>query len=140
MKQDAISVGVPRSYANLSTLSIKTGAFNESVDFCLSGLQNGPDELLEILLCKNLAESYSSIRYFEKAEEYYLKAIGLTQTVHINHTKVISLYIGYADFLFNIERFRKSKQYYDLAIDKSRLYNWADSKVYASLLSRLGDY
>ena len=140
LKTDEKSIAVPRTYNNLSALSIKTGDYASSIQYSLSGLKYNPDGYLKILFFQNLADSYASLGKIDKAEYYYSKAIELLSLARINPTKSISLYRSYADFLFDIKKYKESKANYDIALEKSILYNTSNSEVYASLLSQIGDF
>ncbi len=137
---DKTYINIIRTYNNLSAVSIKTDDFSASVQYCLASLKYSPHGYLKLLLFQNLADSYASLGKIDKAEYYYLEAIDLLTLARINPTKSISLYKSYADFLFGIENFEKSKHYYNISLAKSKLYDRSDSEVYATLLSRIGDF
>ncbi|MCF6341392.1 MAG: CHAT domain-containing protein [Bacteroidales bacterium] len=140
MKSGKKNVGLPRSYNNLSAVSIKTGDYTGAIQQCLKGLRYKPDDYLKLLFFQNLADSYAALGNKGKATHYYLAAIDLLGTGQVNPTKSISLYKSYADFLFGIENFERSKVYYDSALAMSLLYSRSGSEVYASLLSKIGNY
>jgi CHAT domain-containing protein/Tfp pilus assembly protein PilF len=140
LKRDKTSIVISKSYNNLSALSLKTGDFASSIRYGLTGLKYNPDNYLKVLFYQNLADAYASLGKADKAEHYYLEAINLLQTTRADPTKSISLYKSYADFLFNEKKFEKSKTYYFIALKKIDAYQRSDSKVYASLLSQIGDF
>ena len=140
LQSDKPSIDVPKTYNNLSAVSIETGAFSESIEYCFLGLENKPDDYIKLLLFQNLAESYAALGNNERADFYYLAAIDLLRTEQLNPTKSISLYRSYADFLTGIGEYKKSKAFYDIALAKARRFNRSSSEVYASLLSQIGDY
>ena len=140
LKNDKTSFAVPKSYNNLCAVSMKTGAFAESVQYGLSGLNHNPDNYIKLLIFQNLAESYAFLGSIERAEYYYVAAIDLLQDGQLNPTKSISLFRSYADFLFDNQKLEESRMYYFKALEMFKSFKQSDSKVYASLLSRLGDY
>ena len=140
LKNERPLINIARSYNNLSAVSIKTGDYSASVQYCLAGLKYNPDDYLKILIYQNLADSYAALGEIVKAKHYYLEAINLLLSISANPTKSISLYKSYADFLFQIKNYDKSRYYYNIALEKSRFYNTSGSEVYASLLSQLGDF
>jgi len=140
IEADMDIVDVPKSYNNLSSVSMKTASYTESVQYCLSGLESVSNNYIELLLLQNLASSYAYLGNNDKAEYYYLVAIDLLRSTPVEPAKQISLYIEYADFLDGIKQFEKSKTFYEIALQILNSQQLRDSKLYATLLGQFGDY
>lgn len=137
---EQVKLGIPMAYANLSSVSIKTKDFKQSVDYCLEGLTYEPNSDLKLLLFSNLGKSYAMLGNDAEADHNYNEALTLVKNEKVYPTRSISLYQSYADYLFENHAYAKSKIYYDAASGQALTYYGEQSAVYATILSRLGDY
>lgn len=134
------SKDIPLIYYNLSQISIDLDNYVSSIDYCLSGLDNSPDNDMRLILNESIARSYVEIGDNEKANHYFQTALALLNTENINPKRYQELYASYADFLATIKDYSLSSIYYNKALQSADSYYGSNSKQYGIILSKIGNF
>ncbi len=131
---------IPLIYYNLSQVSRNTGDFFTSINYCLSGLQNSPENDLRLILYKNIAQSYAEVDNVDEANYYFKVALELIDKENINPKRRQELYSCYADFLVKIKNYSMALMYYNKALESTILLHGYNTDQYAMVLIQIGTY
>ncbi len=137
---DSSSKRIPLIYYNLSEASQNTNDYLSSINYCIEGLKHSPENDLRLILNQNIANSYSELKENDKAIFYFTEALDLLDKEDINPKRRYELYTLYADFLLSIENYTLCCEYYKKALASANLLYNSESKQYANILTKIGNY
>ncbi len=137
---DNLKERFPRTYINMAAVSVKSGQYNQAIQYANKGLEFNPVDELKWLLYSNLAQAYIALNDNQNAFLYFEKAINLQEEGIISPNKKISLFIEFADFLLTNKKYEECKKYYDDASIMILNSFGKNSATYANIISKLGYY
>ncbi len=135
---DRVKDRVPKTYGNLAAVSLKSGNYNQAIQYCFNGLEYDPDGELKWLLYSNLSQAFMAKNDEQNAILHFTKAISLEEAGEISPIKKINLFIEFANFMLDQKHFSESKKYYNEALSIVSLSYGEKSAPYADILSNMG--
>jgi len=131
---------IPKTYGNLAAVSLKSGNYNQAIQYCFNGLEYDPDGELKWLLYSNLSQAFMAKNDEQNAILHFTKAISLEEVGEISPIKKINLFIEFANFMMGKNQLIESKKYYNKALSLVSLSFGERSAPFADILSNLGYY
>ncbi len=131
---------IAQIYLILSQIYQERSKYKDAIDYILLGLETNPTNDLKLVLTNNLAYCYSHLDDWENANKYFKGALQLLNYESINPKRKQAIYSSYADFLLEKHDLTNSFYYYLKARSAAVELNGNNSKEYAGILVKIGDF
>ena len=125
---------------NLSVVNMELGNYTLSENLAKKALSYNPDIDMKIVIYIQLNKIYEFLDDDEKINEVFNKVLTLVGNPDINPKRRVEVYVSYANYLKARVENAKAYKYYKMALDIEGEQNGFKTKVYANILSKIGNY
>lgn len=140
LSNDLTGVGLIIALYNSSVVNQELGNYVASVNLANKALSYNPGIDMKIVIYLQLNKTYELLGDDSKTNEVFSKVLNLVESPDINPKRKIDVYLSYADYLKDRNENAKAYRYYKIALDIEGELNGFKTKVYANILSKIGDY
>jgi len=140
MAHNQTGSGLIKALNNLSVVNMELGNYSLSENLAKQALSYNPDLDMKIVIYMQLNKIYEFLKDDKKIKKVYSKLLTLVDNPDINPKRRVNVYVSYANYLKARVDYEKAYKYYKMALDIEGEQNGFKTKVYANILSKIGNY